>query len=207
MKRFLAAMEGQTMGSFFYVSPFIDFEEIYSQFHAEAHGLSEEEGVGFLQHYGFPTDLVDFSPSVDTARFFAMHGRETEPIGLLGVFPRIELERYFRLTDLSNHPTALRPKRQVAFAGRPPVGIVDLKNPASISLLKCRWYRFHKSTADHDFAKSQVSYIYPSETELAYFFGRDFMEFFQAHWTGGQRTEAQRRLVEDRLEAIQRQLR
>ena len=206
MKRFLTAEDGRTMRPFHLVSPFIDFEDIYSEFHGEEHGLSQEEGIGFLQHYGFPTDVFDFSPSVENTRFFAAHGRDTEPLALIGVFPRAQLEAHFTVTDLSCHPFAQRPRRQLAYAGSPPPGIIDLKSPKCSSLVQSRWYVFRKSESDLEFARSHVTLAYPSEAEIAHFFGADFDEFFETHWTASRWTEEQRHLVHEKLSSIRGQL-
>jgi hypothetical protein len=207
MKRFLTGDNGKTMRASYYVSPFVDFEEIYAEYHSETHGLSEEEGVGFLQHYGFPTDLFDLSPSIETARFFATHGGDDHSAGVIGVFPFEKVEACFTLTDLSTHPEALRPRRQLAFAARPPVGIVDLKDPKCTSLLGGRWYRFRKTDADLNFANSRATMMYPAETELAFFFSQDFDDFFRSHWTVDRGDNVQRDLVMKKLDLIRNQLR
>jgi hypothetical protein len=206
MKRFLTADDGKTMRPFHYVSPFIDFEDIYAEFHATRHQLDMEEGAGFLQHYGFPTDLFDLSPSVETARFFAAHGRQDESIGIVGVFNRQDIEAHFTITNLSRHPFALRPQAQVAYAARPTTGIVDLKDPRCDNLFKSTWYRFRKSADDLQFASSRVETTYPTENEIAHFFGRDLDEFFQSHWTYEEMTPEQRSLVCTKLDAIRNQL-
>jgi hypothetical protein len=206
MKRFLTGDDGRTIRPFYLVAPFIDFEEIYAEYHAEVHGLSDEEGVGFLQHYGFPTDLFDLSPSVTTARFFSCHGNESQPIGLLAAFPREQVEASFQLTDLSRHPFALRPRRQIAYAARPPAGLIDLKDDQCSELTKSRWYKFKKSTSDIRFAKSYESFAYPAESELAFFFSDEFIDFFQNHWAIERMSREQSQQVTDKLNAIREQL-
>ena len=206
MKRFLTADDGKTMRPFYIVSPFIDFEDIYAEYHSTTHNLTEEEGAGFLQHYGFPTDLFDFSPSFETARFFAAHGRETDPVGIVGVFRYNELEEHFTITDLSEHPFAFRPRNQHAFAGRPGPGVIDLKSTRCDALFTSRWYRFKKSAADLAFAAERVSLTYPTEAEIAYFFSRDLENFVKEHFTYALMTNEQRSLVHDKLESIRNQL-
>lgn len=46
MKRFLTEDDGRTMKPFYYASPFIDFEDIYAEYHSERYGLDPEEGAG-----------------------------------------------------------------------------------------------------------------------------------------------------------------
>lgn len=206
MKRFLTAEDGKTMKHFDDVSPFIDFEDIYAKFHSERYRLNEEEGVGFLQHYGFPTDLFDLSLAFATARFFAVFGRTDEPIGIIGVFDKRELERHFTITDLSRHPFALRPKQQVAYAARPYASIIDLKSERCDELFTSKWYKFYKCKDDFAFVSNHEQLIYPTEAELAHFFGRDFDEFFKSHWAHQEMTEAQQNLVLQKLDAIRNQL-
>jgi FRG domain len=202
MKRFLTEEDGMTMKPFYYVSPFIDFEDIYAEYHSEEHDLSAEEGAGFLQHYGFPTDLFDLSPSFETARFFATHGRETDPIGIVGAFDWKQMGAHFEITDLSNHPVALRPKNQRAFAGRPGPGIIDLKSATCDLLFTSRWYPFRKSSADLAFAAERVSTAYPSEREIAFFFPQDLDDFIKDHFTYALMTDEQRGLVQDKINSI-----
>ena len=204
MKRFLTDEDGKTMRPFYYVSPFIDFEEIYAEYHSAKHNLSAEEGSGFLQHYGFPTDLFDFSPSFETARFFATHGREADPIGIIGAFNRREMDSHFEITDLSHHPFALRPKNQHAFAGRPARGIIDLKSATCDRLYTSRWYLFRKSSADLAFAADRVSTAYPTEEEIAFFFSRDLDEFVKSHFTYALMADEQRELLEDKVNCIRK---
>jgi hypothetical protein len=206
MKRFLTEEDGKTMKPLYYVSPFIDFEDIYAEYHSEKHNLSAEEGAGFLQHYGFPTDLFDLSPSLETARFFATHGRETDPIGIIGVFDWRQMEAHFEITDLSNHPFALRPRNQVAFAGRPGRGIIDLKSTACDLLFTSRWYPFRKSSSDLAFATERVSTAYPSEEEIAYFVPRDLDDSIKNHSFYALMTDEQRGFAQDKINAIRKAL-
>ena len=206
MKRFLTSEDGKTMKPFHYVSPFIDFEDIYAEFHSETYGLSEDEGVGFLQHYGFPTDLFDLSPSFETASFFASYGRASDPIGIIGVFDWKELCNYCLITDLTNHPFALSPKKQAAYAARPKHGINDLKDSRCDSLFTSRWYKYYKNARDFSFAEKNESQIYPTESELAHFFGKEFDEFFKNHWAYKEMQLDQRNLVIQKLNDIRNQL-
>ena len=204
MKRFLTADDAKTMRPFYLVSPFIDFEDIYAEYHSTEHGLTAEEGAGFLQHYGFPTDLFDFSPDFEIARFFAAHGREKDPVGIIGVFSWREMDAHFTITDLSRHPFALRPKNQRAFAGRPGPGIIDLKSASCDRLFKSRWYRFRKSSDDLAFAADRVSIIYPTETEIAYFFPRHLDEFVKSHFAYEHMTDEQRGLALAKIDDIRK---
>ena len=200
MKRFLT-IEDRYMRSFDEATPFIDFEDTFADFHAERTGLTYEEGVGFLQHYGFPTGLFDLSPSIDNARFFACHGSEDKPVGVIGVFPREGVQAHFEVTDLSKHPFALRPRRQSAYAARAPAGIIDLKSDLCSAITGAKWYSFNKSEIDHDFVKNHLDWTYPSENELTSFFSDHFFQYFREHWVQDESSKAGKFVIE-KLNAI-----
>jgi hypothetical protein len=206
MKRFLTAEDGKTMRPFNIVSAFVDFEEIYAEFHSEQHGLSIEEGTGFLQHYGFPTDVFDLSPCFNTARFFATYDKPEEQIGIIGAFERATLKGSFKITDLSHHPFALRPARQLAYSARPLGQIKNLKDPLCDARFKSVWYKFYKSPADLDFAKRNLAYVYPSEGEIDFFFGSDVQDFVTAHCTFEEMTNDQKKAVLEKVDSIRGQL-
>ncbi len=206
MKRFLTAEDGKTMKPFHFVSPFIDFEEIYAEYHSKENGLSVEEGVGFLQHYGFPTDLFDFSPSVKTTRFFTCYGGNQKDLGMVGAFLREDLENHCTLSNLSQHPVALRPKNQIAYSARMKTGIINLKDSQCDDLFLSNWYRFKKSNEDLKFVDDHQAITYPSEKEIAFFFARDFDDFFRNHHLYEEMDGEQRQLIEDKLNKIRDQL-
>ena len=133
------------MKAFHFISPFLDFYDLYSDYHSEENGLSKDEGEGFLQHYGFPTDYFDVSPSFDTARFFALEGNRDEEIGLICAMDTVGLDSYYRLVDLSQHPFALRPMRQYAFGAKHEFGITNLKSEECDKYFKIKWYKFRKT--------------------------------------------------------------
>jgi hypothetical protein len=207
MKRFLTEEDGLTMRPFDYASPFIDFEDEYAEHHASEHGLTEEEGKGFVQHYGFTTDLFDITPSIEMARFFANYLNSEAPIGMIGVFPREDLEQHFVVTDLSKHPVAQRPRNQVAYSARPISRILDLKAPYCDEHLHCRWYKFRKSKEDLAFAMGRKTLAYPTEDEISNLFGLDFDRYFRGHWAYGRMDQRTRELVDGILERVRRNLR
>ena len=129
MKRFLTTSAGG-MERFDIVVSFIDFEDIYSDYHSQKFGLNKDKALGFLQHYGFPTDVFDLSPSVRTLRFFSHHGCTEETIGMVGAFLTKDMKNHFVLTKLFQHPFAERPRRQVAYAARSINGSFDPKGHA-----------------------------------------------------------------------------
>lgn len=202
MNRFLTEDDGVTMKSFYYVSPFIDFEDIYSEYHYKLHGLSEDEGRGFLQHYGFPTDLFDLTPSIDIARFFASYANEDSRIGVVGVFLTSDLRKYFNIVNLSKHPFAERPRRQCAYSANPLSGSYDLKDTQNDELFKAVWYKYCKNEDDYEFSRRKEMLIYPTENELLHFFSNDLCNFVREHWAYEKMTQEQRYLIEQRLMSI-----
>jgi hypothetical protein len=205
MKRLITASDGVSMEAFYFASPFIDFEDVYAEYHSERHGLSHEEGVGFLQHYGFPTDLLDITPCFDTARFFACYeenGVVVGSIGVLGVFTADKMSNHFAITDLSNSSIAKRPKNQNAYVARPQHGLHDLKGEACEMCCSPKWYRFKKSEEDADFVEAKKEWIYPSKEEIAYFFERDLDQYFREHANYEMMRDDHRRRVFDKLEKI-----
>ena len=202
MHRFLVQEDGKTAKPFHLVSPFVDFEEIYVQYLTERFRTTENEGFGFLQHYGFPTDLFDVSPSADTARFFAVNDHP-DACGNVGVFPVRRLQMCFDIIDLTGHSFAKRPKRQAAYAIRPLKGSYDLKDVRKKECFGARWYRFRKTSDDLAFAKVHQALLFPSEEELETLFGRHLRSFLDSHWTQ-LRTDGQlyRPLIEEKLSAI-----
>ena len=202
MKRFLVQDDGRTMKPFHYVSPFIDFADIYAEYLRQRFGATEDEAHGFLQHYGFPTDLFDVSPCIDTARLFAV---DTNPndVGVIGAFSVRKLQKYFVVVDLSRHSFAERPRRQVAYSIKAHRGSYDLKDgPRDLGI---RWYRFQKTCDDVTFARDRRTLMFPSEKELTQLFGHDLRQFLEAHWTQTDDDGYRHRpLVMDKLDAILR---
>lgn len=202
MKRLLTAGDDQSIVGYYFAQPFIDFEDVYAEYHSEKHGLSHEEAVGFLQHYGFPTDLLDVTPSFDTARFFACYEKEDKPVGILGVFDKTLMEEYFSITDLSKDPIADRPRNQNAYVARPGPGLHDLKGAVCDAKCSPRWYRFVKSKEDFAYVEEKKRWIYPSKEEIAYFFGKDLDDYFRHHANYEAMTADERRRVFEKLEKI-----
>lgn len=205
MKRFLTSQSGK-MERFEIVTSFIDFEDIYSDYHGKTFGLTKDEALGFLQHYGFPTDVFDFSPSARTARFFSHHGCTNQAIGTIGAFLTREMRHKFAITSLFRHPFAERPRRQVAYAARPKIGSFDLKDSNNDGLFTSRWYRFKKSKEDIAWAMEKRCEVYPTEAELAHFFGEEVDDFFSSHWSHDSVAPECRAVIDEHLRRIREQL-
>jgi hypothetical protein len=115
-------------------------------------GLPPKLAGAFAQHYGLPTQVLDFTASPDVAVNFAANRRTHERpwpktgwIGILDVAVA-EASRLVALFDLRNHPEALRARRQEAFgliyAGYVPDDLVDLKRPEIARGIGMSWRPF-----------------------------------------------------------------
>ncbi len=209
MRRFLTAYENETkeyIESFLLTSPFIDFQEIYSEYHAELNNLSEIESLGFLQHYGFPTDLIDLSPSIKTAHFFAHRGNADKMYAYIGVFDTSSVSNYYDIVDISNHPYALRPKMQNAWALRHERGIFDFKSKKCDKLFKVHWYKFKKAESDIIDINRNDPFVYPKESEVVHFFSEDVLSIIRSHYNDRKYTNDQIRPVEKKLEELYKKM-
>ena len=187
---------------FYVVSPFIDFEEIYTDYYAEKYGLDETEALGFLQHYGFPTDLLDLTPSIETAHFFAHYGNEREKEACIGVFDIETVSNYYEIVDLTNDPYALRPKKQKAWVLRHRNFIYNFKSAECDKFFKVSWYKFKKNSDDIINVNKNKELVYPTEKELAHFFSNEFYSFFRGHNFYNSLNPEQKKLIEEKLSKI-----
>src|SRR5262249_30248017 len=122
-------------------------------------GMSPYFAEGCCQHYGLPTNLVDFSSSLGVALSFA---RPTTHLGKpnheaaaggvavldLSVYSGIEYPDIL-LADLTSHPWSRRPRRQAAFGvlARGEVGHApDLKAPHTCAQLGISWFTFRQAS-------------------------------------------------------------
>jgi hypothetical protein len=108
--------------------------------HDEREDLTWPQAFAYLQHYGMPSRIVDFTGDLTLA--FAFAGYRDSDVGRLGVLPYVrgEIGPMFRLSD---HPWAERAQRQAAFGVvMDPSEIDDLKADRVRSHLGMRWYEF-----------------------------------------------------------------
>ena len=102
--------------------------------------------AGFLQHYGIPTELLDVTDSLDVAAYFAS-GKEVGKKGLICVFPLDVVSQNSIVIDLRNHPGAIRPLRQSAWALWNKQHI-DIKSQDCIEQLQLKWFSFELQNKD-----------------------------------------------------------
>jgi FRG domain len=121
-----------------------------------AHELELEE-VGahaLLQHYGLPTELIDFTSDLGVAATFANDGlRDGE--GCIGILDfSVAIQQFNTIFNLRDLQLAERAVRQAAFGVHPlwpKAGSVyerDLKRPEVCQALGLRWFRFRRNRED-----------------------------------------------------------
>jgi hypothetical protein len=103
--------------------------------------LGQMLSAGLMQHYGFPTELMDATTSLETAAFFSRLGASGTVGGAFAVFDMSVLSQNGIVIDLTSHPGAVRPRRQEAY------GVFhsrhsDLKTPQAVSHMGTTWYTF-----------------------------------------------------------------
>ncbi len=102
--------------------------------------------VGFLQHYGIPTKLLDVTTDLDVAVYFASGGKVGDK-GRVCVFPLDVASQNSKVIDLRNHPKAVRPRRQSAMAFWSKQHI-DIKSQDCIKELGLEWFSFELQDKD-----------------------------------------------------------
>jgi len=205
MKRFLTEKDGKTIKSFHFVSPIIDFQDKFSSYHSDKNSISYDVAEGFLQHYGFPTDIFDISPSLETAKIFSHLGNSQDEIGAICVTRTRGISSYYKLINISTHPFARRPQLQTAYGAKHEKGISDLKDEKLKKYFQIEWYKFRKRQEDIEWAKKQENKIYPDEKELGIFFSRDLENFVKNNSSYGKMTQNQKILLNTMLDKIRNQ--
>ena len=122
------------------------FSEVLVHTFGEKWGLTRAQSLGFLQHYGYPTEFIDVTFDVSVAASFASWMRVGDE-GALCLVPTQYFSPRHTLIDLRYHPMALRPRRQSAFALHLP-DFPDLKSPEAIEALALKWVSFRLTESD-----------------------------------------------------------
>jgi hypothetical protein len=112
----------------------------------EKWGLGRTQALGFLQHYGYPTEFIDVTLDVSVAASFASWMRVGDE-GAMCVVPTKYRFPEDDLIDLRYHPMAKRPRRQSAFALHLRE-FPDLKSPDAIEALSLTWIPFRFTETD-----------------------------------------------------------
>jgi hypothetical protein len=112
----------------------------------EKFSLTGPQSLGYLQHYGYPTDYIDFSADIFVAASFASQMPVGEA-GALCIVPTSRLLAHGSLVDLRSHPLAKRPRLQSAFAVHASE-YPDLKAPQAIEALNMTWIEFRFTDLD-----------------------------------------------------------
>jgi FRG domain-containing protein len=110
------------------------------------YGLNLWQATALLQHYGLPTQMLDFTAHSGYAAAFTVAGKSD--IGRICVFP-------FgapgcTAVDLADHPWAERPQKQDGYGVLMPLDSHDLKSNEARDSLGARWYEFPVSGRDRE---------------------------------------------------------
>lgn len=140
----------------------------------------------FLQHYGIPTDLLDFSSDPEIAIFFASLSHQDEP-GMICCMDKeraIQIGEVFDLTNYSLFPGLQleRPKKQKGFAYRHRAGLPsDLKSASARELLGLTWYAFYKNGYE-GLVESHRRILYVEDDKMALYILAYAAEFGLSTW-------------------------
>ena len=125
--------------------------------------LGPREAAAYGQHYGFPTQVVDFTASLHFAANFAKASfgspRQTSTgfLGFLDVRQACQSE-HCELFDLRQHPTAKRAHKQAAYglvySRFIEDGFVDLKRSDIAGPLGLRWLLFRHEPEELDYLEA-----------------------------------------------------
>jgi hypothetical protein len=116
---------------------------------SDREGLDWPAACAYLQQYGLPTRIVDFTGHLGVAFAFASHGES--PVGRLAVVPYISPTDPPVMVELFAHPWAERAQRQAAYGVLLPEELNDLKSSSARSRFKIRWYEFQILPAEKEF--------------------------------------------------------
>jgi hypothetical protein len=128
-------------------------------------GLRRDQAVGFLQHYGFPTDFIDATADPFVATSFASSlcvGDE----GALCVIPTKHLLSRGELVDLRGSALAKRPRLQSAFTINC-TEYPDLKSPEAIQALELEWLPFRLTQRDASLFEPEFELLDARSDEVA----------------------------------------
>lgn len=103
--------------------------------------LAPQALAGFLQHYGFPTELIDVSSSPQVAALFAVWGNLSGS-GAITVFGTLQVTRNCTLIDLTVLEWALRPPTQAGYGVFHDTFTNLWENASIVDLIQCGRFEF-----------------------------------------------------------------
>jgi FRG domain len=115
----------------------------------EKRRMSQNFAAACSQHYGLPSHFIDFSSDIGVAGYFATSTHGSPEVGTIGVMDLAALADFdgdypvVQVMDLTEHPWAARPGRQLAYG----IGVgagqgFDIKREATCERLRLTWYTF-----------------------------------------------------------------
>lgn len=133
--------------------------------HLEKHlGLPKPLAAGFLQHYGFPTELIDVSSSLEVAAFFAVWAN-LSGTGAITVFDTCRVTGNCRLIDLTPMSWALRPTSQHGY-GIFHAQFIDLRESGIVEKIQVHRSEFRLTPEDCVRCIREAGSIYTDYVDL-----------------------------------------
>lgn len=127
--------------------------------------LSPMYSAAYLQHYGLPTELLDITSRLEIAAYFASCGKIGDE-GLLCVLPIQDIYTQSKIIDLTDNPSAERPRRQLAY-GFFHDKFIDLKNADCVNTLKLKWFSFKLTKQDVEKFKAKAEILNAQTDKVA----------------------------------------
>jgi hypothetical protein len=146
-----------------------------------------EHAEMFLQHYGLPTDLLDFTSSLRVAAYFACKDK-AEHIGRIGVLDRSIADDRLDIFELSHFQLGpqlplVRPERQHAFAVRHhPGDFSDLQDAEACAAIGLEWLYFQKTLPQPDYFQGMERILDPSDDPCASYMREWLDSFSDSTW-------------------------
>ncbi len=107
--------------------------------------LDKSDSLAFLQHYGMPTQMIDFTSKLNVAALFATASDARSEQGIIGVLPIPARFENFRVFDHTAH-YGKRPEKQYAY-GVYSENILDLKSDDARNKVQMKWFSFKQSSS------------------------------------------------------------
>ncbi len=162
-----------------------------------------DDALMYLQHYGFFTDALDFSSSVDVALFFACAYRP-EHYGRICVMDRRMAEASAKIIDFRDFSILghklRRAEKQQAYAyvhvsGAP----ADIIAQDSCTRLGAKWFTFQKSHNDVSSLDVDASILDTTDDPCAELTRKWLKRHFDNSWQDAEKSRAMIEIIEGRL--------